>query len=211
MKRNYHANLAFLDVLFNTLLCFAALFALSFILIKPKDSEQNVEVKAEFILTVVWPKDMDNDVDTYVEDPAGNLVAFMRREEGLMHLSRDDVGITNDRIQTPFGTVAYDENREIITFRGVIPGEYVVNVHMYTKRDSRLETPVTVQLDKINPFQVITRKKTILLEKGDEKTVFRFVVDNEKEVTSLNELPKSLIATGAQLPEIVLPNRRKDN
>ena len=209
MKRNYHANLAFLDVLFNTLLCFAALFALSFILIKPKDSEQNVEVKAEFILTVVWPKDMDNDVDTYVEDPAGNLVAFMRREEGLMHLSRDDVGVTNDRIETPFGTVAYDENREIITFRGVMPGEYVVNVHMYTKRDVRPETPVTVQLDKINPFQVITRKKVILLEQHDEKTVFRFIVDKEKEVVSLNQLPKSLIAMRAQLPEIVLPNRRK--
>lgn len=209
MKRNYHANLAFLDVLFNTLLCFAALFALSFILIKPKDSEQNVEVKAEFILTVVWPKDMDNDVDTYVEDPAGNLVAFMRREEGLMHLSRDDVGVTNDRIETPFGTVAYDENREIITFRGVMPGEYVVNVHMYTKRDVRPETPVTVQLDKINPFQVITRKKVVLLEQHDEKTVFRFIVDKEKEVVSLNQLPKSLIAMRAQLPEIVLPNRRK--
>lgn len=211
MKRNYHANLAFLDVLFNTLLCFAALFALSFILIKPKDSEQNVEVKAEFILTVVWPKDMDNDVDTYVEDPAGNLVAFMRREEGLMHLSRDDVGVTNDRIETPFGTVAYDENREIITFRGVMPGEYVVNVHMYTKRDVRPETPVTVQLDKINPFQVITRKKVILLEQHDEKTVFRFIVDKENEVVSLNQLPKSLITMGAQLPEIVLPNRRKEN
>ena len=27
MKRNYHSNLAFLDLLFNTLLCFVALFA----------------------------------------------------------------------------------------------------------------------------------------------------------------------------------------
>ena len=29
MKRNYHTNLAFLDLLFNTLLCFAALQAAS--------------------------------------------------------------------------------------------------------------------------------------------------------------------------------------
>ena len=46
MKRNYHANLSFLDLLFNTLLCFAALFALSFILINPSKQENNVEVKA---------------------------------------------------------------------------------------------------------------------------------------------------------------------
>ena len=29
MKRNYHTNLSFLDLLFNTLLCFSALFVLS--------------------------------------------------------------------------------------------------------------------------------------------------------------------------------------
>jgi hypothetical protein len=93
MKRNYHTSLSFLDLLFNTVLCFAALFALSFILINPSREDKNVEVKAEFIITVTWPNDLNNDVDTYVEDPQGRLVAFMRREEGLMHLDRDDVGI----------------------------------------------------------------------------------------------------------------------
>ena len=63
MKRNYHTELAFLDLLFNTLLCFAALFALSFILINPSKQNKNVEAKADFIITVTWPADMDDDVD----------------------------------------------------------------------------------------------------------------------------------------------------
>ena len=92
-----------MDLLFNTVLCFAALFALSFILINPSKQDKNVEVKAEFIITVTWPNDLNNDVDTYVEDPQGRLVAFMRREEGLMHLDRDDVGKFNDVLSTPFG------------------------------------------------------------------------------------------------------------
>ena len=100
MKRNYHTETAFLDLLFNTLLCFAALFSLSFDLINPSKQTKNVEAKADFIITVVWPADMDDDVDTYVEDPAGNLVAFMRREQGLMHLDRDDTGFQSDRIRT---------------------------------------------------------------------------------------------------------------
>jgi len=130
MKRNYHTNMAFLDLLFNTLLCFAALFVLSFILINPSKKENNIKAKADFMITVTWNKDLDDDVDTYVEDPVGNLVAFMRREEGLMHLDRDDLGHRNDTINTPNGPIEYKENREIVTLRGFVPGEYVVNVHM---------------------------------------------------------------------------------
>ena len=136
MKRNYHTNMAFLDLLFNTLLCFAALFCLAFILINPSKKNKTVEAKAEFMITIIWPADMDDDVDTYVEDPEGNLVAFNRREQGLMHLDRDDVGFSSDRIQTSFGVVEYKENREIVSLRGIVPGEYVVNVHMYTKMNS---------------------------------------------------------------------------
>ena len=71
MKRNYHTNLSFLDLLFNTLLCFAALFALSFVLINPSKKKNNVRMKAEFMITTTWPRDLDDDVDMYVEDPQG--------------------------------------------------------------------------------------------------------------------------------------------
>ena len=192
MKRNYHTSLSFLDLLFNTVLCFAALFALSFILINPSKQDKNVEVKAEFIITVTWPNDLNNDVDTYVEDPQGRLVAFMRREEGLMHLDRDDVGKFNDILSTPFGDVEYNENREVVTLRGTIVGEYVVIVHMYMQRSEQGATPVRIQLDKINPFQIVTVKDVVLDITGSEKTAFRFTVDKEGEVSDVNELPKTL-------------------
>ena len=193
MKREYHTNLAFLDVLFNTLLCFAALFAMSFILINPAKKDRNVVAKGEFMIIVTWPKDMDNDVDMYVEDPEGHLVAFMRREEGLMHLDRDDLGQRNDVVQTQFGEIEYNENREIVTLRGIVPGEYVINVHMYMRRDASLTTPVTIQLDKINPFSTIMIKRVTLGDSGDEKTAFRFTLDKEGEVVDVNELPKTLM------------------
>ena len=192
MKREYHTNLAFLDVLFNTLLCFAALFAMSFILINPAKKDRNVVAKGEFMIIVTWPKDMDNDVDMYVEDPEGHLVAFMRREEGLMHLDRDDLGQRNDVVQTQFGEIEYNENREIVTLRGIVPGEYVINVHMYMRRDDSPTTPVTIQLDKINPFSTIMIKRVTLGDSGDEKTAFRFTLDKEGEVVDVNELPKTL-------------------
>ena len=194
MKRNYHTNLAFLDLLFNTLLCFAALFILSFILINPSKNKNNVKSKADYIITVTWDKDLDNDVDTYVRDPQGNLVAFMRREEGLMHLDRDDLGKINDIVQTPFGPVEHKENKEIVTLRGFNRGEYIVNVHMYKRRDEKAITEVTIQLDKINPsFKTVVIKKVVLGDSGDEKTAFRFVLDKDGKVTEVNQLPLSLV------------------
>ena len=191
MKRNYHTNLAFLDLLFNTLLCFAALFSLAFILINPSKKNKNVDAKAEFIITVIWPSEMDDDVDTYVEDPEGNLIAFNRREQGLMHLDRDDTGLSFDTISTAFGIVEYKENREMVTIRGYVPGEYVVNVHMYTKREDK-ETPVTIILEKINPYKVVTGRNVVLKLRGDEKTAFRFTVDDEGKVIQTNQLEKGL-------------------
>ena len=191
MKRNYHTNLAFLDLLFNTLLCFAALFSLAFILINPSKKNKTVDAKAEFIITVIWPSEMDDDVDTYVEDPEGNLIAFNRREQGLMHLDRDDTGLSFDTISTSFGLVEYKENREMVTIRGYVPGEYVVNVHMYTKREDA-ETPVTIILEKINPYKVVTGRNVVLKLRGDEKTAFRFTVDDEGKVIQTNQLEKGL-------------------
>ena len=191
--RHYHAHLSFLDLLFNTLLCFAALFMLSFMLINPSKNENNVKSNADFIITVTWPAEVDNDVDTYVRDPQGNLVAFMRREEGLMHLDRDDLGKSNDTIQTPLGPVTHPENKEIVTLRGFVQGEYIVNVHMYRRTDSKPLTEVIVQLDKVNPlFKTIVIKKISLGLSGDEKTAFRFKLDKDGEVVEVNELPIKL-------------------
>ena len=194
MNRKYHADTAFLDLLFNSLIGFVALFFLAYMLINPEQKEsKNVEAKAEFIITVDWPQEYDDDIDVYVEDPEGHLVSFRRREDGLMHLDRDDLGHRNDTIETQFGTVKYGENREIVTIRGIIPGEYVVNIHAYKKEGSE-PIPVTVVLDKINPFSTVVREVVEIRITGDEKTAFRFVLDKDGDVKSFNKLKKSLMS-----------------
>jgi len=119
------------------------------IMMNEKDPKKKVtEAKAEYMIVVEWPHERDDDVDTYVEDPNGKLVFFRRREDGLMHLDRDDVGWRNDRIQLPDGTFAEVKlNREVVSLRGIIPGEYVVNVHMYSMRSTD-PTPVTIRLEE---------------------------------------------------------------
>ena len=192
MQRRYHTNLPFLDLLFNVLIGFVFLFIVSFLLINPIAKRADIEVKAEFLITVFWPDNLEDDVDIYVEDPIGNLVWFKSREPGLMHLDRDDLGKRNDEVVTAAGTILFPENREIVTLRGIVPGEYVVNVHCYFKVGPK-PIPVTIQIDKINPYSVVLRETVDLTNKGEEITVTRFSVNSNGKVTNVNKLPKKLV------------------
>lgn len=191
IRKNYSCNTSFLDLLFNMLLAFACLFVLAFALIN--QNKKTPETKAAYLVTFTWPKEIDNDVDAYVEDPDGNLVCFVRREDGLMHLDRDDLGHRNDVVQTKFGTITYNENKEIVTLRGVTVGEYCVNVHGYNFNQNK-PTEVTVQLEKISPnYSVLVQRKVTLIKAGDERTAFRFKMNGKGELVSVSDLEKKLI------------------
>lgn len=211
MKRshkNYGCNTSFLDLLFNMLLAFVAMFILSFSLINITKINKNFESKAEFIITISWPNDFDDDIDVYLQDPEKHLIMFKRKEDGLMHLDRDDLGFANDVIETINGPIKYNENREIVTIRGVCVGEYTLNVHAFKKKDAR-STPVKIQIDKINPtFKTVIIKEVILAKEGDEKTVIRFTLNNNGDLVSTNAIQKSL--TRAFLEDQFPPNSRSN-
>lgn len=194
MKRLYSCNTSFLDLLFNMLLAFTALFVLAFAMMNvvKEDKKSLVEVKAEFMITMTWNDDMDDDLDLYVEDPNGALACFRRREDGLMHLDRDDLGHRSDFVQTPNGEIRYPHNREIVTLRSIEPGEYCVNAHAYRKLDAR-PSKVVVTVEKLNPtVKMVIRNEVTLEKSGDEKTVVRFTLNKNGDMISNNTLQKSL-------------------
>ena len=202
----YSASTAFNDLLFNSLFAFIGLFLIAFCMMaaKQKQQEAKVNVNAEFMITMTWPNSCPDDVDLYVEDPNGKVVFFRAREDGLMHLDRDDLGVSNDVIRLEDGTsITYNENVEIVTIRGIIPGEYTVNAHLFAKNSVSETTPVSIKLEKINPqVKLVDNKSINLTQNGDEKTFFRFTLDKEGNVSDLNNDPK---------PIATLKNPRGDN
>ena len=184
----------FIDLLFNLLLCFAAMFILSFLMIQPILKKAEVHTQAEYIITVTWPLDNPDDVDTWLEDPLGNIVWFSNKEAGLSHLDRDDLGHMNDTIFLADGSVIkYPYNQEILTIRGFIGGEWTLNIHMYAKRDKN-PTLVRVTVDKLNPkLKPILIKEILLEARGDEVTVARFEMSSNGDILSLNDMQKGLI------------------
>lgn len=197
-KGKYDYSISFNDLLFNSLLIFLCLFVIAFCMmaVKQKQQEKKIDVNAQFLITMEWNSSCTDDVDLYVQDPSGNIVFFQARENGLMHLDRDDLGHANDYMRLPDGsTVEYFQNIEVVTIRGISPGEYTVNAHMYAKQGSE-PTPVSVKVEKLNPHvQLVGNKVVVLEQNGDEKTAVRFTINEEGKVVSTNDDPKPLASS----------------
>ena len=183
----------FTDLLFNALLGFTYLFLIAIMFMNPVAKKGIVDPKAEYIITVGWPDNNPDDVATWVEDPNGNVIWFRNREAGLIHLDRDDRGTANDTITVNGTEIQNPMNQEVVTVRGVVPGEYVVNLHYYA---SETDQPVTatVKIAKVNPaLEIVYYGETLLAEKGDEETAVRFVIEKSGEVGQINHLEKSIV------------------
>ena len=167
------------------------MFFVSFAMINPVAESGKVDPKAEMMITVTWPDGSPDDVDTYVADPAGNIVWYHRREAGLMHLDRDDRGMFRDVIELNGQTIENPLNQEIISFRGLSDGEYTVNIVHYIANGGTL--PVQVKVEKLNPKVTLVFYDTINLSgTGDEQTAVRFTLEGP-EVKDVNNLPRDLV------------------
>jgi hypothetical protein len=144
---------------------------------------------------MTWSIECRDDVDIWLEDPIGNILYFRNKDTGLMHLDRDDLGYLNDTITMPNGeTKVVKINQEIVTIRGFIPGEWVLNIHMYRKRDVGVPTVVNIRVNKLNPtVTIITEENITLVENWQEETVIRFTMAADGEILSTDDLPKKLI------------------
>lgn len=184
----------FYDMLFNLLIGFVFCFIVALLAMNPRATKAgDVPSKAEYLINVAWPDNSPDDIDSWVQDPGGNLVWFRQREAGLMYLDRDDRGegnastiINGQKIQSPF-------RQEVVSIRGIVPGEFVVNAQYYQSHDGQ-PVPVTVTVIKVNPRADVVFYGTVTLARqGDEATAVRFTLQPDGSVVNVNTLPKSLM------------------
>jgi hypothetical protein len=182
-------------VLFKALQVLAFLFFIALIIVSPKANEGKVDSKAEFIITIDWPDNHPDDIDTFVQDPQGQIVWFRRREADYMLLDRDDRGGINDFVLVNGQKVPTSSRQEVITIRGIIAGEYTINLYHFTAMTGQ-PVPVTVMVQKLNPKATIVAKETVELRQGgEERTAVRFTMDAKGEVTETNRIQRSILQT----------------
>jgi hypothetical protein len=201
----------FYDMLFNMLIAFVFCFIIALLAMNPKALKAgDIPAKAEYIITLSWPDSDPNDLDAWVQAPSGDVVWFRSREAGLMHLDRDDRGMSNDTIVVNGTRIVNPLNQEVVTIRGTAPGEYIVNAQYYQNSpagqpgtsketgppDPRIGQPVeaTLSVIKVNPrAEVVFHTQKKLLKPGDEETLVRFTVLPDGSVSNLNTMPKALV------------------
>jgi len=191
MKKRYSSFDPFTDLLFNILLGFTFLFFITMLFINPITKLGNVNMKAEYIITVDWKDSLPDDIDLWVKDPNGEIVSYLKKDAGWLHLDRDDRGVVNDKIIIDGKEVIYPINREVVTLRGIIPGEYIVNLYLY---DHKSNSPVEAKIiiEKVNPsLRLVFVGDVVLKNEDTELTITKFRLDSEgnfKSIYAANEI-----------------------
>jgi hypothetical protein len=182
-------------MLFKALQVVAFLFFIALLSISPDSKEGKIDSKAEFIITMDWPDNHPDDLDLFVQDPIGNIAWYRHREAGFLTLDRDDRGGANDFIIINGRKLPSPIREEIVTVRGVVAGEYTVNISHFQATTGQ-PVVVTVKVQKLNPTaQIVFDDKVMVDHTGDEKTALRFKLDAEGKVIDVHRRPKSLLAT----------------
>jgi len=182
-------------MLFKALQVIAFLFFIALLAVSPESKEGKIDSKAEFIITMDWPDNHPDDLDLFVQDPVGNIVWYRHREAGFLTLDRDDRGGANDFIIVNGKKIPSPIREEIVTVRGIVPGEYTVNVSHFQATTGQ-PVAASVKVQKLNPTaQLIFDNKLMLDHTGDEKTAVRFRLDTEGKVIDVQQRPKSLLET----------------
>jgi hypothetical protein len=136
-----------------------------------------------------WPPDFDSDVDLWVQAPGDRPVGYSNKGGAVFNLLRDDLGH-----QLDISGLNYESSFS----RGIVPGEYTVNLHLYRNRARTTDVPVTVvvsvktQADM--PARQLLMTKLDLKREGEERTVFRFQLTEAGTIVpgSVNSLQRPL-------------------
>jgi hypothetical protein len=180
-------------VLFKALQVLAFLFFVVLIAISSQKNKGKVDSKAEFLISMSWPDSHPDDFDLFVQDPLGNVVWYRRRDIGFMVLERDNRAGANNFIMVGGKKVLSAIRQELVSIRGIVPGEYTVNVYHFAATTG-LPVPVTVTVEKLNPVVSVVGKETVESSAGGtEKTAIRFTVDENGEVTKVDRTEKSIL------------------
>ncbi|MGB0747844.1 MAG: hypothetical protein ACPGO3_03780 [Magnetospiraceae bacterium] len=183
----------FTDLLFNVLLSLSFLFIMVLLFMQPPAKTGVIDAKADYIVTVTWPDESPDDIDTWVQGPNGDLLWFKVPEIGLMHLDRDDRGRAGDQILVNGELIENPLNQEVVTLRGVAEGEYVVNLHYYESRSQRA-VEAKVRVVKVNPAaEVVFYGGVTLSAVGEERTAVRFSIAKDGTVRDVSTLEKSIV------------------
>jgi hypothetical protein len=160
------------DTYLNLLVIIAIILFLVLRLIQPPTEDAKANPPGNLVVTIVWPVG-NSDIDLWVLGPGEpRAVGYSRKSGKLFDLLRDDLGLIPD---------ATGANFENAYTRGVVPGEYTINIHAY--RCPTLPQVVNVEIGmnagNNSQMRVLVTTSVTLIHQGQELTAIRFVLEKD--------------------------------
>jgi hypothetical protein len=144
-----------------------ALIAISHV-VEKVEAKAAKEPLGNVMVQINWPAQDDSDVDLWVQAPGDVPVGYSNLNGRLFNLLRDDLGQHGDTTNM---------NQEDALSRGIAPGEYAVNIHLYSNSGGQLPIPVTARISSWSgQGRAVDLVNTTvnLTYVGQELTVLRF-------------------------------------
>lgn len=167
--------------LMTILLCVMVILVVAMIpYLNPPTQTGEVDAPGNLIVNITWPNEQNNDVDLWVHGP-GEMkpVGYSNKGGLLFNLLRDDLGHQFDILQTNFEN-AYT--------RGIVPGEYTVNVHCYRCPILPVEVNYEIISKRNSPMtgkpmlqRIVTGTSTIH-QRTEEITLARFILKPDGQI-----------------------------
>lgn len=179
----------FRDVILLALSGFVAVVLLLLPHLHPPLEAKEATPPGNVVIEINWPAEIDADVDLWVEAPGDRPVGYSNKGGRIFNLLRDDLGQFRDITNV---------NYEVAYSRGVVAGEYTINLHLYRNKSTVLPVPVTVvtSVKRSNGANLkrLTSSRVELAYTGEEITVIRFTLTKTGEIVpgSMHQLFKPL-------------------
>ncbi len=180
----------FRDVLMLALIGFVAMVVMLLPHIsKTQDETDEHRPPGNVVVEMHWPDALPVDVDLWVQAPNDVPVGFWNQGSQFFNLLRDDLGMEGD---------ASARNYEVSYSRGILAGDYTVNVHMYGKIPAGVVVPVRVVVSvkaKYDSLRQILQTNVELQRRNQEETAFRFRLTGDGELVpgSVTTLRRRLV------------------
>jgi hypothetical protein len=181
----------FRDVVMLALVGFVAIVVMLLPHLNPPGAKtaDNMTPPGNVIVEIRWPDEIDADVDLWVQAPRDVPVGYSNKGGAIFNLLRDDLG---NRVDVT------GLNYETSYSRGIQPGEYTVNLHLYRNPSGVSPIPVTVVTSVKRNAKETARQllasEVLLVNEGEEVTVYRFNLSEDGNLMagSVHSLYKAL-------------------
>ena len=184
--------LSFIDLLFNLMLGFAAMFILAALMISPITEINPKELPRpnEYLIRIEWQGNLDSDMDLWVKAPNNEICGYQNRQTPTMYLERDNLGNDSDVLTNPNHV-----NEEIVNLMTLQEGTYIVNVNWFSRRTVKTLPIIKWYIIKMKPsMQTLATGEVTFTEPYQEKTVISFSLNKEGDLVDKDTVTQTQFA-----------------